>query len=258
MRLLIDYIWFLIKSTNQYGVHSPFVYQFLTKGLYQKADNIVINQYKTYRKNLLNNKNYLTIKEFGAGSKHFKTNQRSIAKMAKWSGITPEKAKIFHQILAYFNPKNILEFGTHLGLSTGIIANTLPNSNLTTIEGCKATFEFVNQLKALKNVSHINQTFDEFLASNTKLFDLVFIDGNHQKQATIAYVEYWLKNITNDGIIVLDDIYWHQDMKDAWQNIITNKRVTVSIDLFYFGLLFIRKEQTKQHFIIRPKAYYVV
>ena len=31
---MFSYLQFLIKSTNQHGVHSPFVYNYITKGLY--------------------------------------------------------------------------------------------------------------------------------------------------------------------------------------------------------------------------------
>lgn len=33
---LLKYIYFLAKSTNQHGVHSPFVYDFITKCLYSR------------------------------------------------------------------------------------------------------------------------------------------------------------------------------------------------------------------------------
>lgn len=33
---MLNYLQFLIKSTNQHGVHSPFVFQYITKGLYSK------------------------------------------------------------------------------------------------------------------------------------------------------------------------------------------------------------------------------
>ena len=33
---MFSYLRFLLKSTNQHGVHSPFVYNYLTKGVYKK------------------------------------------------------------------------------------------------------------------------------------------------------------------------------------------------------------------------------
>lgn len=32
---MFSYLQFLVKSTNQHGVHSPFVYNYITKGLYE-------------------------------------------------------------------------------------------------------------------------------------------------------------------------------------------------------------------------------
>ncbi len=37
MHQLIEYFKFLITSTNQYGVHSPFVYDYFTKCIYKKS-----------------------------------------------------------------------------------------------------------------------------------------------------------------------------------------------------------------------------
>lgn len=51
--------------------------------------------------------------------------------------------------------------------------------------------------------------------------------------------------------IVLLDIYKGQRNRDYWQAICRDRRFVVTIDLFFFGLLFFRTEQPKQHFILR-------
>jgi hypothetical protein len=41
-------------------------------------------------------------------------------------------------------------------------------------------------------------------------------------------------------------------MEGAWEKICKDDRVTLSIDLFFIGLVFFRKEfREKQHFVIR-------
>ncbi|MDO9262230.1 MAG: class I SAM-dependent methyltransferase, partial [Flavobacteriaceae bacterium] len=77
------------------------------------------------------------------------------------------------------------------------------------------------------------------------------IDGNHQKAATIAYFEQCLKSVHNDSMIIFDDIHWSTDMEEAWEIIQKNPLVTVSIDTFQWGIIFFRKEQEKEHFVIR-------
>jgi hypothetical protein len=51
--------------------------------------------------------------------------------------------------------------------------------------------------------------------------------------------------------MIFDDIYWSLGMKEAWQEIKAHKDVTVTIDLFWIGLVFVRKGQVKEDFMIR-------
>lgn len=255
---VVWYLKFLYQSTNQYGVHSPFVYQFLIKGLYKSADASALKHWKNFRSQLLNTHQTIDVKDFGAGSSIFKDSERMVSQMAKNAGLSITKAKIFNQILHYFQPKNMLELGTHLGLSAKMTLETLPKIQLTTVEGCPQTFAFVNNLNVLKKTKFINQTFETFFEENTNSFDAIFLDGNHQKQATIDYVEHALKILNNNGFIILDDIYWSQGMKEAWNDICALPTVDVSIDLFYFGLIFKRPQQVKQHFVIRTKPYFLI
>ena len=47
----INYFKFLLKSQNQHGLHSPFVYDFVTKGLYnKKIKNIDLKEYSELKK----------------------------------------------------------------------------------------------------------------------------------------------------------------------------------------------------------------
>src|SRR2546430_379368 len=82
--------------------------------------------------------------------------------------------------------------------------------------------------------------------------DLAFIDGNHRKEPTLKYFNEILTKTTESSILIFDDIHWSREMEEAWQNIKAHPSVTLSIDLFFIGIIFFRKEQkVKQHFAIR-------
>ena len=51
-----------------------------------------------------------------------------------------------------------------------------------------------------------------------------------------------LKYKTNNSVFVFDDIYWSPQMTAAWQQIKKNNEVTLTIDTFYFGLVFFKPE----------------
>jgi hypothetical protein len=52
--------------------------------------------------------------------------------------------------------------------------------------------------------------------------------------------------------VILDDIHWSEEMEQAWKHCKDHDLVTLSIDLFFIGILIFRKEiKEKQHFRIR-------
>lgn len=249
------YIKFLKKATNQHGIHSPFVYQLVTKCFYNTSNHEAYKKLKAYRRDLYKNSNTITITDFGSGSRVFKSNKRVISKIAKTSGITAKRAKLLFRLAQYFDSKNILELGTSLGLGTSALILAQNNAKITSIEGCPETAKMAQQQfekHQLLNIDLKISAFDKILselASNS--YDLIYIDGNHQKEATINYYETLLPTVNNNSVLVFDDIHWSKGMTEAWEIIKQHDKVTVSIDTFFWGIVFFRKEQVKEHFTIR-------
>ena len=252
-----SYLNFLWNSTNEHGVHSPFVFNLLTKCFYDKKPKPEYQILKNYRKSLLENKNFIEVTDFGAGSKVFKSNKRQIPKIAQTAGISPKRAELLFRVTQYFQPKNILEIGTSLGLATSALALGNTNGNVITIEGCPQTGGTAkNQLNKFdcKNVESVISEFESFLISenlNSTIFDLIYFDGNHSKKATLTYFETLLSTINNDSVWIFDDIHWSPEMEEAWEIIKNHPKVKVTIDTFQWGFVFFRYEQEKEHFTIR-------
>jgi predicted O-methyltransferase YrrM len=99
-------------------------------------------------------------------------------------------------------------------------------------------------------VGNFDVILDKTLAEFEQL-DLVFVDGNHRKHQTVQYFEKCLTKAKEHSIFVFDDIHWSSEMQEAWQLIKSNQRVTVSIDLFKIGIVFLKKGIARQDFTIR-------
>ncbi|MEP7094125.1 MAG: class I SAM-dependent methyltransferase [Flavobacterium sp.] len=256
-----SYIKFLWHSKNEHAVHSPFVFNLLTKCFYDKKVKPEYSILKRYRKSLLENKNFIEVTDFGAGSRVFKSNRRQISKIAKTAGISPKRAELLFRVTRYFEPENILEIGTSLGLATSALALGNPKATVITLEGCPETAnqcQFQLQKFNFNNVNSIVTEFEKYfqdiklrLKTETENFNLIYFDGNHSKKATLAYFELLLPTIINDSVWIFDDIHWSLEMEEAWKIIKNHPKVRVSIDTFQWGFVFFRREQEKEHFIIR-------
>ena len=256
-----SYLQFLWRSKNEHAVHSPFVFSLLTKCFYDKKSKPEYAVLRKYRNSLLANKNTIEVTDFGAGSKVFKSNTRVIAQIAKTAGISRKRAELLFRITHYFQPDSVLEIGTSLGLATAALSlgsqSVGIKAKITTLEGCPNTMAITKSQLQLFNFDNVNPIIIEFssflgdIQLQTLNFKLIYFDGNHSKKATLDYFDLLLPTITNETVWIIDDINWSPEMKNAWEIIKTHPKVTVTIDTFQWGLVFFRREQPKQHFIIR-------
>jgi predicted O-methyltransferase YrrM len=144
-----------------------------------------------------------------------------------------------------------------LGLATIALSLGSKNSKIITLEGCLQTISIAKnqcQLQNLNNIEFINTKFEDYLKKlqpATRNPQLIYFDGNHSKKATLDYFELLLPIISNESVWIFDDIHWSKDMEEAWEIIKNNPKVTVTIDTFQWGFVFFRKEQEKEHFVIR-------
>lgn len=240
-----------------HGMHSPFVYTFIEKVLNDKTKYEAYEKIEAVRKSLLQNKHEIKVEDFGAGSTVIKTKQRIVKDIAA-SSLKPKKfSQLLHRIVQFYNHQNIVELGTSLGITTAYLA-AANKANVTTMEGSKniATIAASNFEKLqLKNINLVVGEFEKTLnpyVQKTEVIDLAFVDGNHRKEPTVQYFEALLPKLHNDSFLIFDDIHWSKEMEEAWEIIKNNDVVTMSIDLFFIGIVFFKKDfKIKQHFSIR-------
>ena len=262
---LKSYIKFLLKSQNQHGLHSPFVYDLVTNCFYDKRKYKEYKLLNEYRKDLLKNNKKIQVTDFGAGSRVFTSNKRTISAIAKNVGIPKKRARFLFRLSNYLNYKNILELGTSLGIGTAALSAN-KKSKVLSIEGCPQTADVArNQLEKFGfnnidlKVGEFEEILSKFVVFSNKTtnneqqiqYDLIYFDGHHTKEATLKYFKQLLPTAHNDTVFIFDDIHWSSGMETAWKEIKAHPEVRVTIDTFFLGLVFFRREQAKQHFTIR-------
>jgi len=126
------------------------------------------------------------------------------------------------------------------------------------------TFEGADEIAALaqtnfdiftlKNIEIIKGNIDVTLPgflSKKPTIDLAYIDANHKYEPTISYFNQVLSCSGEDSIIIIDDIHWSKEMNLAWHEIKKHPRVSVSMDLFEAGIIFLNQELQKADLVLK-------
>lgn len=254
------YLHYFFSASNGkgHGVHSPFVFDFIK---FVKNDKRQYDCYKTIeaiRKELLQDKRIIEVEDFGAGSTVIKTNNRVVYKMAQ-SSLKPKRfAQLLCRMVQYYKPAVMLELGTSFGITSCYIAKGNVAGKLYTLEGAPSIAAIARhnfERLGIQNVQLTEGSFDKTLQpllTSLQQIDFAFVDGNHKKEPTLHYFDELLKRSTDQTILIFDDIHWSREMEEAWAIIKNNDAVTLSIDLFFIGIIFLRKDfKVKQHFTVR-------
>lgn len=252
-----NYLKYRKLRTNEHGIHSPFVFALYNQVFKNERLFYAYETIESIRTELLRDKRNLHLTDFGAGSVKGDQKIKSVAIIAKTAAKEKKYAQLLMRLVDHFQPSTILELGTSLGIGTMYLAIAQSKSTVFTMEGCPETQQIAieNFNKAnLHNIKTFLGNFDTTLPSfleQSPTLDFVYFDGNHRKKPTLSYFEQCLLKANEQSIFVIDDIYWSKEMTEAWEIIKNHPKVTVTLDLFQMGIVFFRKEQAKQHFVLK-------
>ena len=238
LSMLISFLKHRFKAKTRHGVHSPFVYRLLDEVIYDFRAQTVYQEIEQLRAELL---------QYDPRNSLVKKNTLT----------QPRLAQLVHRLVCDLKPKNIIELGTCHGITTTYLAKAATEARVISIDDCPETLAIAREnMKKLQiiNTELLLGNFDEILPKiieEIPLLDFVVIEGHHLKEDTLNYFKWCLPKIGENSLLIFADIYWNQGMKEAWEEIKANPEVSVTIDLFYIGLVFFKKGRVKEDFRIR-------
>ncbi len=251
-RQLIRLLRWYFRAKTQFNIHSPFLFNFSQKVLEDDRVFYAFRDLEILRKILKDDRTVLKIKDYGAGSLVSDEKKRSIRSLVKYSATMPLYCRYLFRIINEYKPATMLELGTSVGISTLYQSRAAMDAKFITIEGDPGIAQVAEKNFRRMRAHNIRQyvgTFEEKLVpalEELKRLDYAFIDGNHREKPTVEYFETCLKYAHDDSIFIFDDIHWTEGMERAWEKIIAHPRVTLSVDMYYFGIIFFKKEFTEK------------
>ena len=259
-KLSQKFLYYYLTASNAkgHGVHSPFVFEFIKNVLLDKKVYDCYSSIEDCREGLLSNKELIEVEDFGAGSSLTPSSRRKVNAILRSSVKSKKYGQLLFRMVQYYQPAVLLELGTSLGITSSYLSFGNPSAKLFTCEGAASIAAIAQKnfdSMHLDNIEIIKGDFTKTLPSllaNLKKIDFVFVDGNHRKSSTINYFHQLLDHSNATSIFVMDDIHWSSEMEEAWLHIQNHPAVTLTIDLFFIGIVFFNPDfKVKQHFTIR-------
>jgi predicted O-methyltransferase YrrM len=243
---------FLTASRGGHGVHSPFAYSLCESVFYNPHPFYFFEKAEAIRKKLVKDVTLIDCGSFGAGSSAFNSSVRPVNRIAR-KGITRQRqSEMLFRLVSFVKPGNVIELGTSIGLNTLYLAEAAKPGPVYSIEGSGNLQAFAKKLAKDEEVLNIRFIQGNFanelpqLLSEIKQADFVYVDGDHSYSSTVRIFRELLDVRHDSLVVVLDDIYWSREMTRAWKEICRDPAVRLSIDCYYFGVVFFRPEQMEK------------
>lgn len=223
-----------------------------------------IEEIESLRTDLEHSGEEIPVVDHGAGSSNSgtQTTRTTVGEMCRKASKPPIWCLLLFKLIREFRPSGCLELGTCLGVSASYQASALKlnraEGSLITLEGSEPLAKLAKgnlQTLDLDNVTVVvgrfQDTLDEILKGDTTI-DYAFVDGHHDENATLDYFERIFPFLSDDAVLVFDDISWSEGMKRAWRTIQEDTRIGTSVDLQQVGVCLLdRGAEKKQNFKVR-------
>ncbi len=250
---------FFCAARTRHDVHSPFIAELVEQVLEDKRWYYAFTFVEMSRRRWLRDGDAVSASPYGAGTLAGRKPADRAGEIVRRSAVNPETGRRLFRIACWLKPRNIIELGTSMGVSTAYLASANRQTRVITIEGngavakkARSHFEALH----LDNIQLIEGSFNEKLPEALRMvgqIDMIFIDGDHREEAVLRYVRMCMEYSHEKSVFLIADIHWSAEMERAWKKLCAWPEVTLSVDLFHMGLLFLRREfREKQHLGLVP------
>ena len=252
----LDYILFSSHKRG-HGIHSPFVFNLITKVFRNKINPDVVFNIEKIRQMMISDKRLINVNDYGSGTEGTRGTLRKITEIKKHSTIPKRYGLLLAALSREFGKPGMIAVGTSLGLSPLYLAAGSPDVTVHLIESHPEILEIVKDNIVSSepgNISLYTGKFEEALAeiANKGIKPgLFFIDGDHSNEKMLRYFKKVAEMGDRNSLIVLNDINGSAEMGETWKKIKKHEKVSLTVDIFRMGLVFFREGVSRFDYIIR-------
>ena len=232
---ILSRLKFWWKAQSKYAVHAPFAFDFYTKAICAKRKfSQELNSMERLRQFVL----------------------RDSANDILCKIPSRRHAFLLYRIVAYLQPKNVLEVGNSRGLVPVFMACANKQTKIADIKKESQYIEIgdQNNIALLLFFKQIGLKVKTILPDNAKqnlpLGVVYFSNVIFDKNLYVFFLEC-LPFVDENSVFIFSRIHTSKLMENTWNEIIRNENISLSLDIFHFGIVFFKKNIAKQHFNLK-------
>ncbi|MBB5021966.1 O-methyltransferase [Desulfurispira natronophila] len=214
--------------------------------------NKAIRMVDELRRQLISNDIPLNVIDYGAGHPNDIRSQQQMSKGVEVVsstkcyaayGVKGADAEFLFSAILKAKPCTVLELGTCCGFSSILMSKAMPKSSIYTLEGSPELVQIAQEMHHKAGCGNIQIHTGRFvdilpgLLPSIRPVDFAFIDGHHDRDATVQYFEMILPYMSYGGVMAFDDITWSDGMKEAWAAICSHPVARYADDNGKIGLI---------------------
>ena len=225
-----------LRYRKGYGVHSPYIYNLITKVIEEKTLYYVFEDIENFRKELL-------------------SKEGPIATLTAQETQPKNYGALLFRLVNFLKCRTILQIGSSVGVMSLYLAFPLRR-------GCNCYF--LEERTGLLNPALTfaeNHSLINFhplegayagslqrLKTEINSFDFIFINMQGASEKTREMLHLTESFISSDTVMVIDKIRKNKAMRKLWKEIKIRQDVRLTIDLLSLGLIFFNTQLHKQHY----------
>lgn len=242
-----------IRYRKGFGVHSPFVYNLITKVIEERCPYYCFDDIELIRKQLLFCNKRVTYPDW---RQNRKIRSRMVGQVVEREAIKPKHGALLFRLANYFKSKHILQLGTSVGISTLYLTSYASGLTCIALESvpefasvARMAFEKAACRSVDLRVGAYQKLLPEVLADMPSL-DLVHFAASIDPQEKAGLFAACLQRVNDDTLFVFEGIRANRRARAFWHSVCQHDDVTVSVDLYSTGLLFFNPKLHKRNYIV--------
>lgn len=241
-----------IRYRKGFGVHSPFVFNLITKVIEERKPYYCFYDIELERMKLLDRHDPA---EGCDGNNRTKPPVRTVAELANREAFPKKKGELLFRLVHYFGSKRIVQVGTGTGISTLYLTSCATGLKCIALESRPEYARIASRLLEKHAANPVDIRVGEYKESAGPAWeemgkvDFVFFHTPEEENNRALFREA-VKHVHAGTIFVIDGIRRNKEMRVFWREVCRHPAVTVTADLYSAGIIFFNPKLYKRNYIV--------